>query len=136
MLDSRSESPKTRKAGPKKNSFDLLFPVDFAQIQARNAGMFARANEIMVHTAKAVWEKETELFKLETEQSRGALAPMKSDDNPMTAFSQFFDRWHDYAEKSITHFREINDLVRDCEWQMLDLVNENISALRQHESAE
>src|ERR1019366_6231652 len=116
MRESTSESPKTRKTAPRKNGFDQPFPVNFAQIQARNAGMIARANEIMVRTVKAVWEKETELFKLEAEQSRGALAPLKSDDNPMTVFSQLFDRWHRYTERTITHVREINNLVRDCEW--------------------
>ncbi len=136
MPDIAKEGPKSRKAEAKKNGFDKLFPVNFAEIQARQAGMIARANEIMVRTAKAVWEKETELFKLEAEQSRGALAPLKFVGNPMAAFSQFFDRWHGYTEKTITQMREISDLVRDCEWQMLDLVNENISALGRHETPE
>ena len=135
MPDKTSSDP-AKKTGAKKSGLEQFYPVNFADIQARNARMFARANEIMVRTAKAVWEKETELFKLDAEQSRGALAPFKSDGNPMAAFFQFFDRWHDYTEKSITNFREVNDLVRDCEWQMLDLVNENVSALRQHEAAE
>ena len=57
------EGPKKPNATAGKKGFEQMFPVNFAQIQARNMATAARANEILVRTAKAMWEKETELFK-------------------------------------------------------------------------
>ena len=130
------ESPKNRNAGAGKSGSGQQFPIDFAQIHTRNIATAARANEILVNTAKAMWEKETELFKLESDQSRNMLAPIKPDGNPMAAFFGFWDRWHAHSEKTIANMREINDLARNCEWQLLGLVSENISALRHHAAAE
>lgn len=134
MAESRESSRHKNGAG--KSAAGQMFPVNIAEIQARNVAIAARANEILVNTAKAMWEKETELFKLETEQSRNMLAPIKLGDNPMTVFSGLWSRWHAQTEKAIANMRELNDLARDCEWQLLELANENISALGQHQAAE
>lgn len=130
------ESTKSRNAAAGKSGFEQIFPVNFAQIQARNIATATRANEILVRTAKAMWEKETEMFKLETEQSRNMLTPIKLDGNPMAAFSGFWDCWHAHAEKSIANMRALNDLARDCQWELQELANQNISALGQREAAE
>jgi hypothetical protein len=130
------ENTKSRSATAGKNGFEQMFPVNFAQIQARNMATAAHANEILVRTAKAMWEKQTELFKLEAEQSRNLLAPIKPEGNPMAAFSGFWDRWHAHAEKSIANMRALNDLARDCQWELQELANQNISALGQREAAE
>ncbi len=136
--------PEARKTEPKsngaqKNGIDSLlpanFPVNFADLPARNAAMLARANEIMVRTAKAVWENETELFKVESEQARESLAPFKNGKNVGAAFAGYWAQWHENSARLIAHMRAINDLVWACEWQLLELYAENVQAATKHPAA-
>ena len=130
---SRSEPLKSsaRKLDKKSgNGADIPFSRNYAEAQARGLASLAQVNTILVDTAKAIWENEMELFRLETEQARGALSPSLSCDNPMTAFSGMCAHWHETTEKSIQHIRAIQDRMRDCEWKILELFAENLNQHR------
>lgn len=133
MPENRNEKPKA-KAGKDQNGgiigFDVFFPKHFVEMQARNVATLARASEIMIKTAQEVWQNETKLFELETAQARGNLEPIKPGDGLNDVFANLCGRWHDNTERAIGHMRTINDLVRDCEWQLLDLVAENVKSVR------
>ncbi len=141
---SKTGTPKAaaRKTEP-GNGADALFPahfaqlpVNFVQMQMRNVALMARANEILVGTARAVWENETELFKQETEHTRDSMASVKAGENPIAAFSSFCGQWHRNSERTIDRMRAIHDLVRNCEWQLLELVTDNMSVASRREAAE
>jgi hypothetical protein len=116
-----SEAPKNTRKTEKQATPDTLFPIDFSQFQTRNVAVLAEANNILMQTAKAIWENETRLFQMETEQVRDSAANLRPGKMPASLFSDMFEQWHRNSEKSIEHLRAINDLMRSCEWQLLDL---------------
>lgn len=135
----KAESTKARRKSDSAPAVDTFlntnFPVNFAQIQLRNAAALTRVNEILADAAKAVWENETALFRLETEAAREAFAPLKNGEAPAAAFSNLVEQWHRNSAKALEHVRAINDVVLDCEWQLLSLAADNITTAHKEASA-
>lgn len=118
----------TQKAGDKSGS-EMLFPVNLAQLQVRNLAVLSEANEIILETAKAVWEKQAELLKIGSEKAGESMKLAKKEtDNPNLAFSQLAEEWHQNGEKTVSRLRAINDLMRDCEWRLVSLYLDGLTS--------
>jgi Phasin protein len=105
----------------KTANLESLFPTKFLETQERNAEILTSANEIVVKTAKAIGENQTEFLQLEAEQASKAFTPVKFDTDAGAAISAYGNQWHEASQKLISHMRTINDLVFDCGWQLFKL---------------
>lgn len=103
---------------PKTDETKAAFAPAFLEAQERNTTIIARANEVMVDTARAVWESEVKLFQLESEQVAKAIQPVKFGDDPASAVSVYCEQWQERSEKLLDHMRTVNDLIRKCGWDM------------------
>lgn len=100
---------------------ESLFPPSLADAQERNSVMFTQASEILTRTARALWESQTELFRLEAEQAARTIVPAANDADPAVMTSALFHQWHDAVEATIGHMRRVNDLTRNCGWELFAL---------------
>ena len=66
----------------KSGETQTMVPPNLVDAQERNTALITRANEVMVNIARAVWESEMELFRLESEQVAKTLVPLKLGDDP------------------------------------------------------
>ncbi len=89
--------------------------------QERNAEILTSANDILVKTAKAIGEHQTEFLQLEAEQVTKAFTPIKVDTDAGAAISAYGSQLHENSQKMISHMRTINDLVLDCSWRIFKL---------------
>ena len=123
-----SETPKTtRKTAEKQGDSPIPQILNIAEMQARNIATFAEANDILMQTAKAIWESENQLFQAETQQARDSVAALHPGKMPGSMAVDLFEQWHRNSEKTIGHLRTISDLVRDCEWRLLSLFAHNVT---------
>lgn len=96
------------------------------EAQERNTALITRATEVMVNTARAVWESEMELFRLEFEQTAKTFAPLKLGDDPTATVSAYCEQWQEGSEKLLTHTRTVSDLVRKCGWDLFHIYRESL----------
>jgi hypothetical protein len=113
-----NEAPKFE---PKPADLEALFPTKLLEAQERNVEILTSANEIVVKTAKAIGENQTELLRLEAEQASKAFIPLKFDKDIGSAIAAYGTQWHENSEKLISQMRAINDLAFDCGWQLFKL---------------
>lgn len=102
-----------------------MFPAHFVAAQERNTALITRANEVMVNTARAVWESEMELLRLGSEQLAHSVVPLKSED-PAAAVSACCEHWKEGSEKLLDHIRSVSDLIRKCSWDLLRIYQEGL----------
>ena len=122
------EAGKTsREAAEKQDDAETAHVFNLAEVHARNIATFAEANNVLLQTAKAIWENGSQLFRTETEQARDSLAVFRPGKMPGLTAVDLFEHWHRNSEKTISHLRTISDLVRDCEWRLLSLFAHNVT---------
>ena len=117
-----AESTRQQKPGDPQS----IFPPNLVEVQEHNTALITRANEVMLNTARAVWEREMELFWLESEQLAKTLVPSKLGDDPTKAVSACCEQWHECSEKLLNQMRSINDLVRECGWDLFHIYQESL----------
>ena len=117
----------TRKIPEKQTDNEMPRSFNIAEIQARNIATLAEANNILMQTAKAIWENESQLFQTESEQARDSMASLRPGKAPGAMVVDLFEQWHRNSEKTISHLRNVSDLVRDCEWRLLGLFAHNLT---------
>lgn len=100
---------------------ESLFPPSLADAQERSSVMFTQASEILTQTARSLWESQTELFRLEAEQAARAFVPAANEGDPAAMTSVAFNQWRDTVEATIGHMRKVNDLTRNCGWELFAL---------------
>ncbi|OJU10307.1 MAG: hypothetical protein BGN85_07060 [Alphaproteobacteria bacterium 64-11] len=128
---SEPESPRPkRKTEARGNGVEAFFPFNLSQFHAENTATMTRANEIFFQAARSVLENETELFRLQTERARAALAPMKTGTAPSQAFPEALEQFHRSTEQAIGHMRAISDAMRECEWQLLALAAGSMAGIQ------
>lgn len=115
----------SRKTAEKHDSIATPHAFDIAQAQARNIATFSEANNILLQTAKAIWENQSQLFQMETEQARDSMAAVRPGKMAGSMALDLFEQWHRNSEKTIGHLRTISDLIRDCEWRLLGVFAHN-----------
>lgn len=118
------EAAKDKATGAKTAKAEILFPAHLAETQAEGAALFARANGLLLDTARAIWESQGELFRVEAEQAARSFVPMRLGDDPAAALAAQWDQWHEESERVIAHMRRVNDAVRDYSWQLFEFCTE------------
>ena len=111
---------------PKTSETQTLFPPNLLEAQERNTALITRANDVVVNTARAVWESEMELFRLESEQVAKTLVPLKLGDDPPATVSAYCEQWQEGSEKLLNHMRSVGDLVRKCGWDLFHIYQESL----------
>lgn len=114
MLDIPQTETKTTEA-------QAQFPANLIEAQERGAELFTRANELIVKTVRAIWESQTELLRLQTEQAAKSLFPLKVAEDPGATLCAYCYQAHEQTERMIAQMRHVNDLFRDCGWQLLTI---------------
>ncbi len=121
------EVPKSPFKSDVLNGFDVFFPKNFGQIHIGNTAALMQANDIILRTARSVWESQTELFRLETERARDSFRPLKTGESPIQALPGALEQWHRSTERAVTHMRAISDAMRECEWQLMTIAAQNMA---------
>jgi hypothetical protein len=103
-----------------------VFPPNLVEAQGRSTTLVTRANELIMNTARAVWESEMELFRLESGQVTKALVPLKLGDDPAATVSAYCEQWQQKSEKLLNHMRTVNDLVRKSGWDLFQIYQESL----------
>jgi len=103
-----------------KTTVETLSPTRFLESQKHSTALFSEANELMLKTARALWESQSELFRLEAEHTTN-MAPPRTGENPATAIAAYCDQLHERTDHLVAHMRKTNDLVRDYGWQLLGI---------------
>ncbi|HKH81823.1 MAG TPA: hypothetical protein VKA03_09520 [Methylovirgula sp.] len=119
MLDIPQAETKTIQA-------EAQFPVNLVEAQERGAELFTLASELIVKTARAIWESQSELLRLETEQAAKAFAPPTIGEDPGTTMSAYCFQAHEQTDRMIAQMRRVNDLLRDCGWQLFTIYAESL----------
>jgi len=110
----------------KSSETQSMFPPNLVEAQERNSAVITRASEVMVNTARAVWESEMELLRLESEQIAKTFIPVKLGDDPAAAVATCCEQWQEGSEKLLNHMRTVNDLVRKCGWDLFHIHQESL----------
>lgn len=110
----------------KSSETQTMFPPNLVEAQQRNTAFITRANEVMAHTARAVWESEMELLRLESEQVAKTLVPLKPGDDPTATAAAYSEQWQAGSEKLLNHMRTVSDLVRKCGWDLFHIYQESV----------
>lgn len=132
MLD----KTQTGATGVKDSPVETPFPFTIVGAQERGVALFTQLNELLVKTARAVWESQTELLRLETEQATKSLFPVKIGEDPGETISAYCDQLHDRTDRMITQMRRINDLYKDYGWQLFAIYAEGLrQASKQSQTA-
>jgi hypothetical protein len=103
-----------------KATIEALSPTRFVESQKHNTALFSEANELMLKTARALWESQSELFRLEAEHVT-TIAPPKAGENPAATIAAYCDQLHERTDHLVAHMRKTNDLIRDYGWQLLGI---------------
>ncbi len=112
MLD----TPRAEAKAP-----ETQFPFNFVEAQDRGAALFTQLNELMVKTTRAIWESETELLRLEAEQATKCFVPPKIGGDPASTIADYCDQLRQQTDRMIAQMRRVNDLFKDCGWQVVAL---------------
>ncbi len=105
---------------------ETQFPFNLVEAQDRGAALFTQLNELMVKTTRAIWESETELLRIETEQATKCFLPPKIGDDPGSTIADYCEQLHQRTDRMIAQMRRVNDLFKDCGWQVVALYAEEL----------
>lgn len=132
MLD----KTQTSATSSKESSIETQLPFTIVGAQERGVALFTQLNELLVKTARAVWESQTELLRLETEQATKSLFPVKIGEDPGETISAYCDQLHERTDRMIAQIRRINDLYKDYGWQLFAIYSEGLrQASKQSQNA-
>ena len=84
----------------KTANLESLFRRSFLKHRSVMPRSCTSANEIVVKTAKAIGENQTEFMQQEAEQASKAFTPIKFDTDPGTAITAFGNQWHENSAKA------------------------------------
>lgn len=114
-----------------KTILEALSPGKLAEAQKHSSAIFTEANELLLKTARALWESQMELFRLKSEHAAKAFVPLKAGENPAAVFSEYYDHQRERVDQMITHMRKSNDLAMDFGWQLLAIYTRGFQHIAQ-----
>jgi hypothetical protein len=117
-----------------KTTIEAISPTRFMESQAHNSALFSEANELMLKTARALWESQSELLRLEAERTTN-IAPPKAGENPVAAIATYCDQLHERTDHLVAHMRKTNDLVLEYGWQLVAIYTRSLRPVRQDSKA-
>lgn len=103
-----------------------------AEMPRLNIQMVMRANEIVSEAARAIWESEVELVRLETEEGAKWLSLARPTMDPGKVPVVTFTQWHESAERIFMQMRGMGDVMRKCGWELFELYAESMSRPGRH----
>ncbi len=98
-----------------------LSPARIVKSQKQNAALFTEVNELLLKTARAIWENQTEMFRAQAQHASKNIAALKAGEPPTAAISAYCDQLHDRTDHLVAHMRKTNDLILDAGWQLLGI---------------
>lgn len=113
-----SASAETEQAEPQ-------LPLKTLAGQKRTAELLAHTNELLLSTARVIWEDQSNLLRHEMEQLSKSCMLFQPGTDIGAAAGASYDRWHDETERLVSHVRRTGDLLRECGWQLLTLHRDN-----------
>lgn len=117
----------TTKAGKSQGADPgAAFAASAANAQAQTAQLLNQHNELLSQAARALWDSQTRLLQLQAEQVTTLLAVPSTTGDPGEMMATYCQQWHDSAERLIAHWRQMNDLMRNTHWQLMEAHAENL----------
>jgi hypothetical protein len=110
----------------KAKASETQSPFNFVEAQDHGVALFTQLNELMVKTTRAIWESETELFRLETEQAAKCFTPPKVGDDPGATVVDYCNQLHQRTDRMIAQMRHVNDLFKDYGWQLVSIYTDGL----------
>lgn len=103
-----------------------LFTASAADAQARAAQHISQHNDLMINTARALWDSHARLLQLQADQAAALFALPAAAGDPDAMMAVCHRYWHDGSEQLIAHWRQVNDLMRDAGWQLFEAQAESL----------
>ncbi|MBV6271884.1 phasin family protein [Alcaligenaceae bacterium CGII-47] len=104
----------------KAANISTLLTANAADTQANATRLFSQTNELMITMARALWDSQTKLLQTEIEQAVKTFSPPATGGDPSEIYAAYCQQWHESSERRITHMRQVNDLIRDYNWQVFE----------------
>ncbi|TAL88642.1 MAG: hypothetical protein EPN62_08195 [Candidimonas sp.] len=121
--------PTANAVSAKSVNANTLFAANAADAQANATRLFSRTNELMITMAQALWEGQTKLLQVEVEQAAKTFSPPATGGDPGEIYTIYCQQWHESSERRITHLRQMNDLMRDYNWQVFEAYADSLCQL-------
>ncbi len=99
---------------------------NLAETQKRNAALLARASQVMADTTRALLDSEMEFYRLQAESIARIPSTFKPGNHPVAMLSAYCDQCQDTSERMLSHMRTVNDLMRQCGWDLFQLYQDNL----------
>lgn len=106
-----------------------LLTANAADAQANATSLFNRTNELMIAMARALWDSQTKLLQLEAEQATKTFSPPAIGGDPGEIYATYCQQCRESSERRITHLRQVNDLMRDYNWQIFETYAQSLRQL-------
>lgn len=116
----------SKPAKAKAADMSTLFTASAADAQAQAARLFSHHNELMINTARTLWDSQTRLLQQQAEQAAAMAALPAARGDPGEMVATCCQQWHEGFEQLIAHWRQMNDLMRDAHWQLLEAQTESL----------
>ncbi len=114
-----TSSPRAGKSTPSVSP-------NLAETQKHNAALFARASQVMADTTRALLDNEMEFYRRQAESIAKVPATFKPGSHPVAILSAYCDQCQDTSERMLSHMRTVNDLMRQCGWDLFRLYQDNL----------
>ncbi|MFT0548645.1 phasin family protein [Allopusillimonas ginsengisoli] len=106
---------------------NALFSPNITQAQAHATNMLTQTTELMTKMSSELWEAQTRLMQVEAQQGAKVFAQPAAGGRPGEALGAYNQQLRESSERMVEHLRQVNDLMRDYSWQMLDIYAANLS---------
>lgn len=106
---------------------NALFSPNITQAQAHATNMLTQTTELMTKMSRELWEAQTRLMQVEAQQGAKVFAQPAAGGRPGEALGAYNQQLRESSERMVEHLRQVNDLMRDYSWQMLDIYAANLS---------
>lgn len=117
-------TPKPAKA--KITDMGARFTASAAEAQTQATQLFSHQNELMINAARALWDSQTRLMQSQAEQAAAMAALPAASRDPNEIVAACCQQLHESSERLIAHWRQMNDLMRDAHWQLLEAQAESL----------
>jgi hypothetical protein len=114
----REAKPDVATAAPPAAFLDPSFAVE---AQQRTMTVMSEATEVMTRTASAIWQKQLDILRIETDQARSGANALVKAEQPGVAIDAYLSGLRGGFESTLADMRDINDMMRDCCWRLFDL---------------
>ncbi|WP_297370881.1 phasin family protein [Acidocella sp.] len=126
--ETTTEKPAA-KPGPDALSQARKLPGQIMAAQQHAAERLARANQLVLSTARELWTCQSELFGQEMEHMARSWVPPANGAGLGEAMAAAMARQHERSERMVTQMRRSSDLMRDLSWGLLALQQETLEEM-------